>query len=116
MVPNPVDQQYETKQNLQRSEKDKFSGPEIREDESEGTLCGLPLIKELMDTGIILIPFAINAFGYLGPVAWKLLYAKDHEITAYHNRDISDIKQACQDANWSKHDPSAILDKSASGW
>jgi hypothetical protein len=57
MVSPPECQQYESKRNLQRSERVKFTGPAIRKDEPPGTLCGLPLIKELMDTGILLMPF-----------------------------------------------------------
>ena len=60
--------------------------------------------------------YAIDTFGCLVPVARKLLYAKDHELTAYHDGDIPEIEKACQDANRSKHAPSAILDKAAQGW
>ena len=117
MVSPPECQQYESKRNLQRSERVKFTGPAIRKDEPPGTLCGLQLIKELMDTGILLMPFAIDAYGSLGPVACKLLYAKDHALTAYDNgENVSDIEEACQEANQSKHAPSAILDRASRNW
>ena len=59
-----------------------------------------------MDTGILLMPFEIDAYGSLGPVARKLLYEKDHTLTAYHNGEtISDIEEACQEANRIKHKP-----------
>ena len=77
-------------------------------------MSGIPLIKEIIDTQIIMIPCAMDAFGCLGPVARKLLYVKDKDLMEYHNgHTVSDIKVTCQEANTSKHAPSTILDRSA---
>ena len=36
----------------------------------------------------------VDSFGTLSPVARKLLYAKYHDLTAYHDGDIPEIEEA----------------------
>ena len=62
------------------------------------------------------MPAAVDPFGRLGPVARKLLFHKDCNLTAYHNEKISATEGCCQKENRSKDAPDGITDKANGKW
>ena len=73
----PEQQKYTNLHNLQSSEKEKFRGPAIREDEDPRTVAtGYELISYILRNKMILIPIVIDPFSQLCPVFGLLLYKK----------------------------------------